>query len=120
MTLEQLQGAEYESSDDDYLSDDSLNEFWKVEGVELTREKKLHKERLKMLLFDTSNKVEVDAKLEQFLNIHSMNLTPSVREYIEKSKKRTMTDHETISSLGMLAFERTKFLKSIKMIETKY
>ena len=42
------------------MSDESLNEFWKVEGLELTREKKQQKERSKMLLFDTSNKVEVD------------------------------------------------------------
>ena len=31
-----------------------------------------------------------------------------------------MTDDETISSLGLLAFERQKFLKSLKMLETKY
>ena len=31
-----------------------------------------------------------------------------------------MTDEETISSLALVTYERQKFLKSLKMIETKY
>ena len=73
-----------------------------------------------MLLFDKDNKVEVDQKLEQFMNIHSMNLALPVRHFIEKSKLHTLTDEETISSLGLIAFERKKFLRSLKMVETNF
>ena len=39
-----------------------------------------------------------------------MNLSTSVRNYIEKSKTRNLKDEETIASLGLIAHERKKFL----------
>lgn len=121
ITLEHLEGSDYQSSDDsEVLSDESLNEFWKIEKTELAKESKLHKERMKMMLFDKSNKVEVDDKLDQFLNIHSINLTSSVRKYIENSKLRKMTDTETISQLGLVVYERKRFLRALKIVETRF
>lgn len=49
-----------------------------------------------------------------------MNLTASVRNYIERSKKGKLSEEESISSLGLVAFERKKFLKTLKAVETKF
>lgn len=49
VTLAQLQGKDYEYDSDDSgdVSDESLNEFWKIEGKELERQKqKLKEERV--------------------------------------------------------------------------
>lgn len=57
------------------MSDNSLNEFWKVEGDELEKERKKMKEDNKKEIFTNDGRVEIDEKLEQYLSIHSMNLT---------------------------------------------
>lgn len=57
------------------MSDNSLNEFWKVEGDELEKERKKKKEDNKKEIFTNDGRVEIDEKLEQYLSIHSMNLT---------------------------------------------
>ena len=49
-----------------------------------------------------------------------MNLNSSVRDYIEKSKTKKMTDQETVVSLGLIAHERKKFLRSLKTVECKF
>ena len=49
-----------------------------------------------------------------------MNLASSVRTFIEKSKNRTLSDEEAISSLGLIAHERKKFLKSLNLVEEKF
>ena len=48
-----------------------------------------------------------------------MNLSMSVRQYLEKSKKGKLTDEEAVSNLGLLAFERKRFLSSLKAVEIK-
>ncbi len=83
VTLQQIQGDEYVSEDSERLSDVSLDEFWKVEGEELEKERKKLKDERKKDLFNTNEKIEVDSKLQQYLSIHSMNLTSSVRNFIE-------------------------------------
>ena len=40
VTLQQLQGKEFEDEESDEMSDGTLNEFWQVEGAELEKEKK--------------------------------------------------------------------------------
>ena len=103
------------------MSDESLNEFWKIEGKELDEHRAKIKEEQKLTRkYTDDGKQEVDAKLAQFLNIHSMNLSTSVRNYIEKSKNRTLKDEETIASLGLIAHERKKFLKSLTIVEDKF
>ena len=64
-----------------------------------------------------TTKATVDKKLQEFLSIHSINLTTRVREFIEKQKKHELSDEEAISSLGLIAFERKKFLKSLGAVE---
>ena len=64
--------------------------------------------------------MEIDAKLEEYLTIHSMNLTSDVRDYLKRRKEGKMTPHDEISALGLIAFERKKFLKSLRAIETKF
>jgi len=64
--------------------------------------------------------VQLDKKLEEFLSINSMNLTSGVREFIERSRQGPLSDEEAISSLGLIAFERKKFLKSIQAIENRF
>ena len=49
-----------------------------------------------------------------------MNLSISIREYLEKSKMGSLSESETVSSLGLVAFERKKFLKSLRAIEIKF
>lgn len=38
--------------------------------------------------------MEVDEKLSQFLSIHSMNLTATIKNYLKKSKKGELPPHE--------------------------
>lgn len=66
------------------MSDLSLNEFWQVEGQELEKERKRKKKGNGEILFQDDGKIEIDSKLEQYLSIHSMNLSSSVRNYVEK------------------------------------
>ena len=123
VTLQLLQGEDYKSENGDdnkSISDESLNEFWKVEGAELEKERKRLQEQKQQILFSNNDKVEIDQKLEQFLNIHSMNLTQSVRNYLEKNKTKKMNEEQTISQLGMIAFERKRFLKALKNVETRF
>ena len=49
-----------------------------------------------------------------------MNLSKNIREYVEKSKSGKLRDEEAISSLGLMAWERKKFLKSVKNLEDKF
>ena len=90
-----------------------------MEGRELEKERKALKAKKANILFSNDDKVEVDQKLEQFLSIHSMNLSIGVRQYLEKSKQRKLTDEEAVSNLGLIAFERKKFLASLKAVEIK-
>ena len=66
------------------MSDTELNEFWQVEGLELEKERKILKSRKKNILFTDNGKMEVDKKLTEYLSIHSMNLTLSVRQFVER------------------------------------
>lgn len=92
-----------------------------MEGQELEKERKKKKEGNGDILFqEDDGKIEIDSKLDQYLSIHSMNLTASVRNYIERSKKGKLSEEESISSLGLVAFERKKFLKTLKAVETKF
>ena len=49
-----------------------------------------------------------------------MNLASGVKTFIEKSKKGTLSDEEAVSSLGLIAHERKKFLKTLKTVEEKF
>ena len=121
MTISQLQGKEYVSDDSsEKLSDKSLHEFWTVEGKELEEYKKEIKDKGKEVLFNEDGQQEIDKKLEEYLSIHSMNLSKNIREYVEKSKSGKLRDEEAISSLGLMAWERKKFLKSVKNLEDKF
>ena len=71
-------------------------------------------------MFTTDGQVEVDKKLEQYLSIHSMNLSKSVCDYIERSKTGKLGEGEQIKQLGLIAFERKKFLKSLSAVEVKF
>ena len=102
------------------MSDTELYEFWKVEGADLEKERKNLSQKRVEAIFDKSEKVEIGDKLEEFLSIHSMNLTLSIRQYIEESKKGKVNDERMISLLGMINFERRKFLKSLKNVESKF
>ena len=66
------------------MSDGTLNEFWHVEGAELEKEKKEQQKKKANILFTDNDKVEIDQKLEQYLSIHSMNLSIGVRQFLEK------------------------------------
>ena len=59
----------------------------------------------------------IDKKLEEYLSIHCINLSKPVREFIQKSQNQELTDEEAISSLGLVAFERKKFMKSLASVE---
>lgn len=74
----------------------------------------------KTVIFKDNGMKEIDKKLEEYLSIHSMNLTSSVRNYVERSKKGKLSEEEQISQLGLVAYERKKFLKTIQIIEDKF
>ncbi len=52
VTLKQIQGDDYQSEESDRLSDVSLDEFWKVEGAELEKERKKLKDEKKKDVFN--------------------------------------------------------------------
>ena len=121
MTLQQIQGKDYVSEKSDEISDESLNEFWQVEGEELEKERNNLKRKEGTVALPSEKekgKIEIDQKLDQFLSIHSMNLTSNVREYLDKAREGKLSSEETISKLGLVAFERKKFLKSVAVVET--
>ena len=94
--MKQMGGPEYESEDSaEEISDDEVNEFWHIEGRELNQKRALAKEREQTVMFaGDSEKMMMDKKLEEYLSIHSTNLSVNVRAYIEKAKKGTMTEEE--------------------------
>jgi len=51
----------------------------------------------KTVIFKDNGMKEIDKKLEEYLSIHSMNLTSSVRNYVERSKKGKLSEEEQIS-----------------------
>ena len=85
ITLRQIQGDDYESSADEEISDTDLNEFWHKEAHELEAERKELRDKKHYTPGEGNNtKLSVDKKLEEFLSVHSANLTTSVREFIQK------------------------------------
>ena len=49
-----------------------------------------------------------------------MNISIGVRKHLEKAKKRQLSDEEAVSNLGLIAFERKRFLASLKAVEIKF
>lgn len=43
-----------------------------------------------------------------------------MRDWIEKRKNNKLTDEQAVSSLGLISWERQKFLKSLKAIEFQF
>ena len=67
--------------------------------------------------------IAINPKLEEYLRIHSINLTPKIRMYLHTKKKRgggPMPIDEQISGLELLDFERKKFLKTIHKVEQSF
>ena len=50
----------------------------------------------------------------------SVYLTPKVNDYLRKKHDGTINDEEMMSQLGILAFERRKFVETIKTVEKAF
>ena len=67
--------------------------------------------------------IAINPKLEEYLRIHSINLTPKIRMYLDAKKKRgggPMPIEDQISGLEILDFERKKFLRTIHKVEQAF
>ena len=64
----------------------------------------------------------INPKLEEYLRIHSINLTPKIRMYLDAKKRRggSMPIDDQLSGLGILDFERRKFLRTIHKVEQAF
>ena len=107
-TLKMIQGNDYESSEYEEISDDSLNEFWHKEAHELEEERKNIKNQGNKLpaCLNKETDMTMDKKLEEYLSVHSVNLTGKIREFVEKSQTQKLSSEDAVSSLGLVGFER--------------
>ena len=72
-------------------------------------------------VLNTDVVMAIAPKLEEYLRIHSINLTPKIRMYLDQKKKRGfMPINDQISGLGILDFERKKFLRTIHKVEQAF
>ena len=61
--------------------------------------------------------MEVKEKLQQFLRIHSKELSADVQRFISKQDNSGTSAHEKISSLGLMTFESVVCGKVLKVAE---
>lgn len=59
----------------------------------------------------------IDARLEEYLRSHSQQLSLHIQKYLDKVEKGVeIPVNERISNLGIMAFERSQFIKTLRKV----
>ena len=105
-----------------HISDSEVeDEYWEAGEDELQKKQIVDVEPDMNPVLNTDVVMAIAPKLEEYLRIHSINLTPKIRMYLDQKKKRGyMPINDQISGLGILDFERKKFLRTIHKVEQAF
>ena len=90
------------------------NEYWEENEAEMKKKIRVDLEPKDNQVINPGIELQINPKLEEYLRIHSINLAPKVKMYLQAKKRGgQMSVKDQISGLGLVAFEREKFLKTI-------
>lgn len=97
-----------EADSDDGEAIDNLYEFWEEQ------------DRNKVQILKERNP-NIDQKLEEYLRSHSQQLSFHIQTYLNRVEKgQEIPVNERISNLGIMAFERSQFLKTLRKVKRAF